>query len=64
MRKATGIMIEVTDIREDEVIGHLTCDQFRTAMNSKSEFIGTLVKRFNERKESIGEPERVREVIV
>lgn len=64
MRKATGIMIEVSDSRTGTVTGRITCEQFRTFMGVRNAFIAALVKQFNDGKAACGEPERVREVIV
>lgn len=58
--KQNPIMIQVTS--NGEVTGHLTVKEFREFMGS-SDFIGTLVKQFNEWKERIGEPERVAQVL-
>lgn len=64
MRKATDIMIRVTDSRSGVVIGHITCDQFRTFMNDTRSFIPALVKRFNDGKVACNEPERAEQVVV
>ncbi len=64
MRKATDIMIRVTDSGKDEVIGHITCEQFRKFMNDRTSFIPALIKRFNDGKVACGEPERVEQVLV
>lgn len=62
MKKASGIEITVTS--NGEVIGRITCKEFRDFMNDQTSFIPALVKRFNEGKASIGEPERVEQTLV
>lgn len=64
MRKATGILIEVSNSNTGVVTGRITCEQFREFMDVRSAFIAELVKQFNDGKAACGEPERVREVIV
>ncbi|MFZ1538221.1 MAG: hypothetical protein WAT23_12650 [Chromatiaceae bacterium] len=45
-----------------QVIGTLTCRQFREYMNSR-DFTANLVEQFNQMKARLGEPERVAQII-
>jgi hypothetical protein len=58
--KKNPTLIQVTS--RGQVTGHMTCKEFRDFMGS-NDFIGNLVERFNEWKQSIGEPERVTQVL-
>ena len=59
--KKSPTLIQVSS--NGEVIGHMTCEEFRAASGSRNEFIGTLCEKFNSNKEHISEPERVKQVI-
>ncbi len=61
--KQNPTLIKVTDIRDGQVIGHITCDEFRRQMGSSIAFISDLVDRFNSVKSEVGDPERVEQVI-
>ena len=54
-------LIRVTS--NGSIIGHMTTKEFREYMNNKTSFIPELISRFNQRKEAIGEPERVEQVL-
>jgi hypothetical protein len=56
-------MIQVKDVTSDQVIGHITTQELQKYVKaSRTEFVPETVKRFNEIKERIGEPERVKMV--
>ena len=60
------ILYEVYDVQADEVIGRITGDQLRSIagmVGSSITFNQTLVERFNDMKENMGEPERLRTVL-
>lgn len=59
--KRNPILIQISS--NDQIIGHMTCEEFRNAAKDKTSFIGDLCKRFNETKKAIGEPERAKQVI-
>lgn len=58
--KQNPTLIQVSS--HGQVIGTLTCRQFREYMNSR-DFIGNLVEQFNQMKARLGEPERVVQII-
>jgi len=59
--KTNPTLIRITS--NGQTLGHMTCQEFRTASGSDSDFIGNLVDNFNALKKSIGEPERATQVI-
>ena len=54
-------LIQVTS--NGTVIGTMTTKELRNYMNNTTSFLPELINRFNERKEHIGEPERVQQVL-
>jgi len=57
-------MIQVKDVTENQVIGHITTQELQKFMgSSKREFVPETAKRFNEMKTNLGEPERVKMVL-
>lgn len=58
--------IEVRDIIRDEIIGYIGVDEFRKWATSrgasKYDFLDTIIEQFNDWKEKIREPERVKRV--
>ena len=54
-------LIQVTS--NGTVIGTMTTKEFRNYMDNTNSFIQELINRFNERKERIGEPERVTQIL-
>lgn len=57
-------LIEIKDATNDQIIGRITTEQLQKYMKaSRTEFVPETVQRFNEMKERIGEPERVRMVL-
>ena len=57
-------MIQVKDVTYDQIIGHITTQELQKYMKaSRTEFVPETVQRFNEMKERIGEPERVKMVL-
>lgn len=57
-------LIEIKDVTSDQIIGRITTEQLQKYMKaSRTEFVPETIQRFNEMKESIGEPERVKMVM-
>ena len=59
--KQNPTLIRITS--NGQILGHLTCEQFRNMAGSKATFIHTLCEQFNHMKERRGEPERAKQVI-
>lgn len=57
-------LIEIKDVTSDQIIGRITTQELQKYMKaSRTEFVPETVQRFNEMKERIGEPERVKMVM-
>ena len=59
--KQNPTLIRITS--KGQILGHLTCEQFRNMAGSNATFIHTLCEQFNYMKERRGEPERAEQVI-
>jgi hypothetical protein len=59
--KLNPTLIQITS--RGQILGTLTCQQFREASGSRNDFIGNLVEKFNAEKARIGEPERAEQIL-
>lgn len=57
-------LIQIKDMTNGEIIGNITPEQLQKYMKaSRTEFVQDTVRSFNEMKERMGEPERVKMVL-
>lgn len=67
MKQFQGFKIEVSDVKAGEVIGTITPEEFKqwcAAYGETSNFTQSLISNFNAYKERIGDPERVKMVLI